>query len=153
LLMGNRNNKIFASKNVRLFIVPAMLAFLLISELEAMIVLLKYNNLGFAISATKYSSFLYSLSVIFAFLLVRKTIKHWPKFLIALGNYSFGIYLIHMFILARIAGVVQKTNIIYSFQPLYQFIVVLVTVLISFALISITRKLLPKSFCSKVLGF
>jgi len=150
LLAGERGGKVFTPQKMRLFILPAILASLLISELEGMILLLRYDNLGFA---TKYSSLLYSTSIIFGFLFLREYFRHWPKFLVSIGNYSFGIYLIHMFILGRVANVFQKINIIYTFQPLYQFIVALITISICFVLISITRKLLPKSFCRKVLGF
>jgi len=158
LLIGSRDNKIFVPKSMRFFILPAILVFLLLSELEGMIILSKYDNLNFAISSTKYSSILYSVCIIIGFLFVRERLRYWPKFLVTMGNCSFGIYLIHVPVLNRIINVVQKTNIIYSFQPLYQFtavliIVVLITISICFVLISITRKLLPKSFCSKVLGF
>jgi len=153
LLIGNRDNKILAPKNTRLFILPAILVTLLISELEGMILLLKYENLSFAVTPVKYSSFLYSVCIILGFLFVRERFKHWPKLLVTLGNYSFGIYLIHMPVLDRVVSVVKKSNVIYSFQPLYQFIVVLIAISICFVLISTARKLLPQSFCSKVLGF
>ena len=150
LLLGSGNRKIFVPENIRSFILPAILASLLISELEWIILLLKYDNLGFT---TKYSSLLYSASIIFGFIFLRERFRHWPKFLVSIGNYSFGIYLIHVFIIGMVANIFQKINIIYSFQPLYQFIVASITISICFVLISITRKLLPKSFCRKVLGF
>lgn len=153
LLLGSGDRKIFVPENIRSFILPAIFVSLSISETEGAIILSKYNNLGFAAHALKYSSFLYSVCIIFGFLLLRERFRHWPKFLVLIGNYSFGIYLIHVFIIGRVANIFQKINIIYSFQALYQFIVVLITISICFVLISITRKLLPKSFCRKVLGF
>ncbi len=153
LLLGSGDRKIFVPENIRSFILPAIFVSLSISEMEGAIILSKYNNLGFAAHALKYSSFLYSVCIIFGFLLLRERFRHWPKFLVSIGNYSFGIYLIHLFILGRVANIFQKINIIYSFQPLYEFIVAPITILICFVLISITRKLLPKSFCRKVLGF
>lgn len=152
LLMGSCDDKTFAAKNMRSFILPALLVSLLASELEGMILLLKYDNLSFAVSAVKYSSFLYSVCIILGFFLVRERIRYWPKSLVSIGNYSFGIYLIHFFILGRVANIFQKVNI-YSFQPLYQFIVVSITISICLALISTTRMLLPKPFCRKVFGF
>lgn len=153
LLMGNRGNKIFVPKNMRLFILPAILISLLISELEGFILLTEYDNPMFAISPIKYSSMLYSVCIILGFLFVKDRVKYWPKFLVAIGNYSFGIYLIHIFVLNKVIEIVQKSNIIFSLQPLCQLIIVLATVSICFVLISITRKLLPKSFCRRVLGF
>ena len=153
LLAGERNNNIFASKNTRLFILPGILVCLLLCELEGTIILWKYENLSFAISAIKYSSLLYSVCIITGFLLLRERFRNWPKILVTIGNYSFGIYLIHMIVLRNVASVVRKSSLIYYFQPLYQFIVVLITILICFVVIGITRKLLGKSLCRKLLGF
>ena len=153
LFIGSRADKTFAPPKMRSFILPAVLICLLLSELEGMILLLKYDNLGFAVTAIKYSSFLYSACVISTFLLVRERIEHWPKFLVKVGEYSFGIYLMHMLVLNQVANLVQKNSTIYSFQPLCHFIVVTLTMLTCFVIIDITRRLLPKSFCVKVLGF
>lgn len=153
LLVGSSDNKIFAAKKVRLFILPAILICLLISELEGMILLSKYNNLEFAITAIKYSSFLYSACVIFTFLFVRGRVEYWPKSLVKVGECSFGIYLMHMLVLNQVANLVQKSSTIYSFQPLYQFIAITLTMLIGLVIIGIARRLLPKPFCVKVLGF
>ncbi len=154
LLVGNHDNKKrFMPENMRLIILPAILVSLLISAMESMFLLSKYGRSYFAISPTKYSPFLYSGCIIFGFLFVRKRIKCWPKFLVRIGGYSFGIYFIHIFILHHVADVIQKTNIICSFWPLHQVTVISITIAICFALISITRKLLPKSFCTRILGF
>jgi surface polysaccharide O-acyltransferase-like enzyme len=153
LLTGNRNNKIFAPKNAHIFILPAILICLLLSGLEASILLSKYDNWYFAIAPVKYSSLLYSVCIIFGFLFVRECFSYWPKLLVTIGYCSFGIYLIHIPVLNQIANLVQKSSTIYSFQPLYQFIVVTLTILTCFVIIGITRRLLPKPFCVKVLGF
>ena len=158
LLTGGRDNKTLAPKSMRNFILPATLFFMLLSELEGMFILTKYDNLDFAASSTKYSSILYSASIIFGFLFARERFRNWPKFLVTVGRHSFGIYLIHSFILTIVFRIFQQHNIIYSFQPLYQSTPVLIaavaiTVSICVALISITRKLIPRSFCAKILGF
>ncbi len=153
LLIGNRDNKIFIPKNMHIFILPAILVCLLISGLEASVLLSKYDDRHFAVASMKYSSFLYSVCVILGFLLAREHFNHWPKFLVTLGSCSFGIYLIHMIVLTGVVNIVQKSNIIYSLQPLYKLAVVFITISLCFVVISITRKLLPKSFCRKVLGF
>jgi len=153
LLIGSRDDKTFAPKNMRFFILPVLLVCLLASELEGMILLLKYDNLDFAVSAVKYSSFLYSICIITAFLHLRKRLSHRPESLVTIGNYSFGIYLIHIPVLNQAANLVQKSSTIYSFPPLYQFIGVTLTILTCSVIIGITRRLLPKPFCVKVLGF
>jgi len=153
LLVGNWDNKAIVRKNRWLLIFPAILVCLLILELEGLIILSKYDNLKFTISPMRYPLVLYSICIIFGFLYMRERFRYWPKFLVAIGNYSYGIYLIHILILGKVVSIVQKANIIYSLQPLYQFIVVLITVSTCFALIAITRKLLPKPFCRRVLGF
>jgi surface polysaccharide O-acyltransferase-like enzyme len=153
LLTGSGDYKTFVPKNMRFFILPALLVSLLASELEGMILLLKYDNLDFAVSSTKYSSFFYSVCIILGFLFVRERIRYWPKSLVSIGHYSFGIYLMHVPVLNQVTSLVQKSSTIYSFQPLYQFIVVTLTILICLVIINITRRLLPTSFCVKVLGF
>ncbi len=153
LLMGTRRNKIIDAKNIHIFILPAALVSLLLSEIEAMVLLSKYNNLYLAISPVKYSTFLYSVCIIIVFLHVRRRLKYQPKLLATIGNYSFGLYLIHVPVLNQVVNLVQKSSTIYSFQPLYQFVVVTLTILICLVIINITRRLLPTSFCVKVLGF
>lgn len=153
LLVGSSDSKKFATKKVRFFILPAVLVCLLISAQETSILLSRYNDSYFAIAPVKYSSFLYSVCIIIAFLHIRKRLSPRPKFLAALGYYSFGIYLIHIPILNQVANLIQKSSTIYSFQSLYQLTVVLITIAICFILIDVARKLLPESFCRKVLGF
>lgn len=152
LLVGRSNNKIFAAKKVRFFILPALLVCLLISELEGTIILSKYGNFDFAAHALKYSTFMYSACIIFAFLFIREHFHRWPKLLVTIGYHSFGIYLIHVPVLTRVVRVLKETKI-YSFPALYQLVVGLITISLCFLLISITRKLLPKPFCHKVFGF
>lgn len=153
LFVGDRYKEILTTKKMRLCILSAILVSGLISVLEAAIILLKYDNPNFAASAAKYSSFLYSVCVIFGFLFGREYFRHLPRLLSTIGCYSFGIYLIHVIILGRVVDVFQKFNVIYSFQPLYQLTLVVVTISICLALISTTRKLLPEPVCSKILGF
>ena len=153
LLAGGGDDREISLKNVRPFILPAILAGALVSELEGFVILSKFDNIFFAVSATKYSSFLYSVFVILGFLVLREHIGHWPKFLVVMGRCSFGIYLIHIIILTRVAGLIRHIGIIYLFQPVYQLIIVSLTLLICLLFIVAARRLLPESFCRKVLGF
>ncbi len=147
------NNREISLRGMRPLILPALVICFLISVLEGVILLTKYDNLNFAISPTKYSSILFSVCVILCFLSIRERLRCYPKFLVTLGNYSFGIYLVHMIILKPVAGLLQRSDIVYSLQPLYQLLLVFVTMSICVLVISISRRLLPKFFCSKILGF
>ncbi len=153
LLARTGDNRILPRKNTGSFILSFILFCVLLAELEGAALLLKYDNLPFAIKATKYSSALYSIGIILGFLFIRERFGRWPKILVTLGNYSFGIYLIHMIFLSSLADVIQKNTAIYSFQPLFQLIIILIPILICSVLIGITRRLLPKSFCRNILGF
>jgi peptidoglycan/LPS O-acetylase OafA/YrhL len=152
LLAGGSDSKVFTTKKGRLFILLALVICLLISELEGMIILSKCGNLDFAAHALKYSTFMYSACVIFSFLSIRECFHHWPKLLVTIGKYSFGVYLIHIPVLTCVIGVLKGTKI-YSSPVPYQLVVGLITLTICLVLIGITRKLLPESFCHKVLGF
>lgn len=153
LLIGaNRDTTVF-SKNTRLFVLPAAIVCLLMSEIEATILVSKCNNLPFAISPVKYSTFSYSICVIAAFLIARERISRWPKFLVSCGNYSFGIYLIHLPVLNQVAELVRRYETIYSFQPLYQVTITVLTLSFCLVVIGVAQAVLPKTFCVKILGF
>ena len=153
LLIGTCIDRLFFFKKLRSLILPSILISILVSEMEGFAILSRFNDTFFAVSATKYSSFLYSVFMILGFLVLRERIGHWPKFLVVMGRYSFGIYLIHIIILTRVAGLIRHVGIIYLFQPAYQFITVLLTLVICLLFIVVARRLLPESFCGKVLGF
>jgi surface polysaccharide O-acyltransferase-like enzyme len=152
LLVGSDDNEGFVLQNFHFLILFAVLVSLAVSWLEA-IAISYYDNWLRAICALKYSSFVYSTCIIFGFLALRERLKRWPKVLIALGNYSFGIYLIHMIFIRGIAKVIRRIDAVYSFQVLNQFIVVLITLITCCVLITAAQRLLPKPFYKKVLGF
>jgi probable poly-beta-1,6-N-acetyl-D-glucosamine export protein len=153
LLVGRRTSEVFPPKKIRSLILPGLLISILFSEIEGLTILSKVNDPFFASAITKYSSFLYSVFVILCFLVFKERISRWPELLVTLGRYSFGIYLIHTPVLNQVAYLVRKSSAIHSFQSLYQLTVVLITISICFVMINVTRKLLPESFCGKVLGF
>ena len=153
LLAGTSDNITFNLRRLRFFIIPAIAVFLLASQLEAIILLSSYGDLYVAVSPVKFSSFFYSISLILGFLFVRERFENWPKLLTTIGRYSFGIYLVHISILKQAIKFFQNFSVINSFQPLYQLTLVVVTTAICLVLIGATRKLLPKTFCVKILGF
>jgi fucose 4-O-acetylase-like acetyltransferase len=153
LFVRGRYDRVPTARKVRLGILFAILLSWLLSGLEASIVLSRYDKMSFAVFFVKYSTLLYSLCVILGFLVGREYFGRLPKVFGAIGQYSFGIYLINVIILGWVADIFQRFSVIHSFQPLYQFVLVAATVLICLVLISATRKLLPEFFCSRILGF
>jgi membrane-bound acyltransferase YfiQ involved in biofilm formation len=153
LLIGSRDSEEFIPRNMHKFILPAILVALVISVVEVITILSKYDDWHTAICAIKYSSFIYSTCIIFGFLVLRERLRSWPRFLVVLGDYSFGIYLIHMIILRGIVRIMPKVNTIHHLQVLYELMIVLITLTMCYVLIAITRKILPKPFYGRVLGF
>ncbi|HIJ71375.1 MAG TPA: acyltransferase [Planctomycetes bacterium] len=153
LWMGNREEEIIVRPVMRSAVLPVILIPLVISMLEAMFMVARYDNWKLAICALKYSSFLYSGGVIIGFWIIRNHVESWPGWLLALGECSFGIYLMHKIPLRMIARIIPETGVIYHHQFLYQLIVVVTTLGICCVVICVTRKLLPKVFYRGVLGF
>jgi surface polysaccharide O-acyltransferase-like enzyme len=152
LFMSGRDGELPAAAKVRSCILPGILISWFISAIEATVIL-SYGRPDFAVFGTKYSSLLYSIGVILGFLSARGIFSRLPGLLHKIGRYSFGIYLIHVMVLGQVVRFFQEIGVVPSFQPLYQLTLVVLTTLICFVIITICRKLLPVSFCSKVLGF
>ena len=153
LWAANKNNPICLGSKTRCFIIPALLISILISQLEAGVLLLGNDHLSAAATQLKFSSFFYAACVIASFLCIKDRVKKWPTMLVTIGHYSFGIFLIHMMVLGGVFRMTQKINVIYSFQPAYQVMIVGATLLICCCLIGIARKIFGKSLCRNVLGF
>jgi peptidoglycan/LPS O-acetylase OafA/YrhL len=153
LFVGSRGDEASEAPKVRFWILPAILVSLLGTLLETAIIYSRYNNPYFAVSPTKYSTLLYSVCVIFGFIYWRKSFGRLPRLISTIGHYSLGIYLIHVIILSQIVRFFQEMRAISSFQPLYQLILIVLTTSICFVIISVSRKLLPAFFYSKVFGF
>lgn len=104
-------------------------------------------------SQIKFSSFLYSIAIINLFTVLRKKEWKYPSFLVFLGQASFGIYLIHELFRGRISYRLSNIENLYAIQPLFQFIVVVATIVCCLIVIEIARRLLGKSNATKYLGF
>lgn len=145
------------SNHTATLIVISIIFALAMSLFEAKIVFTKYNNLEFATSAVKFSSFLYSGCFITGFLYIRQKVSKWPNLLISLGNYSFGIYLIHIPVLWVLVDFLKDTifreGINYIMQPVFQLIVVFMTIIICCVFIFTSKKILPTNIHNTLLGF
>jgi len=153
LFMANRHSEVNLRGKMPLYVLSAVVLSFFVSVVEVMVILAMNVNHSFATYTVKYSSLLYSVCVIFAFLVNREYFRHLPKLVSTMGRYSFGIYLIHVIILGWIVKIFGKVDATSSFQPLYQLVLVVVTLSICLFLIGTARKLLPQLFCSRVLGF
>jgi probable poly-beta-1,6-N-acetyl-D-glucosamine export protein len=154
-LMHRTGGKIFDKKDSYI-IMSGVIAGIIFSIFEAKILLLKYDNLEFAVSALKFSSFIYSISIIFAFMYLREFIKEWPQFLVRIGDRSFGIYLIHAPLIYIAAGIIRNIyflNLLHPFQLTYSFFIAIISLSISYMSITICQKVFSDSFCKKILGF
>ncbi len=131
-----RNNVIKLSNSVLIFLLISGLAFSLI---ETYILYYKFHDIVESVTALKISSFVYSVFII---LLAfknsdKKCIK--AKYVVCIGEISFGIYLSHMFFMDRINSLILKTlPILKERALLYQFILIALTLscCILFALIA-----------------
>lgn len=153
LWVGYRKDKTYFSRKIEYLIFSAIFFSLLISEVETIYLLIKYPGQLFSAYALKYSSFVYSACVILGFLAIRDQVTYWPNLLVVIGRYSFGIFLIHMPVIMIVATIIQKIGNFSSYQVLYQPAVASISLFICCIFIAFIQKLLPKSFCEKVLGF
>ncbi|WP_392532503.1 acyltransferase [Nostoc sp. C117] len=104
-------------------------------------------------SQIKISSILCSFCLILFFLGLRKSVEYWPKVLVILGEFSFGIYLSHMLVLELINKLTSKIQIIYNFNLLCIFIATISTIFICYTIIYITRKIIGIDISQRYLGF
>jgi len=148
LAVPTRKKRLF-----RPFILYALLVSALFVSLEATTLIINFSNSLFLTSTTKFSVLLYSVCVIFGFLFCREYFERLPKLFGTMGRYSFGIYLIHIFILGWVVEMLNKLELIPSFQPLRQCILVVTTLFICVILISIVRRLLPRYVYGNIMGF
>ena len=137
----------------RPFVLYALLVSLLISMMETTSILSKFENPYFAAFPTTYSALLYSICVIIGFIFYREYFERFPRLFCKIGRYSFGIYLIHIFILSGIVWTLNSLGLLCSFQPLRQLVLVLATLLVSFVLIALARKVLPVLIYDRIMGF
>lgn len=124
------------------------------SILESYEIYMLTKIFDFASSPVKISSHLYSISIIIImYIFINKNIRA-PAFLISIGKASFGIYLIHMFIMKFSSIIIQKS--LYSYNQIFTFILlVLSTLLLSYGVILFINKLsikIPKLRLKYIFG-
>jgi peptidoglycan/LPS O-acetylase OafA/YrhL len=115
--------------------------------LESAFILKTTEMIVFAASMVKYSTIIFTVSL--CILLMNSYQKINSNIVVKFGEYSFGIYLLHI--------PIKKYLIEYPFHvmgfngPLYQPIVVIITLFVTFSMVWILNKSLPERIC-KLLG-
>ncbi len=126
------------------------LVFLALSMVEGMI-LIGQGYFEFGISDVKFSCFGYSFMVLLLMFRLRDT--WWPRVLVLLGDYAFGIFFVHGIILRNLMGKLKGVTFIYEFQPAFQFLATGVTLVITCGIIYATRKAIGTERARSYLGF
>lgn len=150
ILMRNNLIKIDWSITTRmLFVIIAII----LSMAEANLFINYGYDSNFASSQITVTSFLYSLSLIILFNSSNTHSETYCKTLVKVGNYSFGIYFIHIFYLSLI----HKVPFTHTFSDLpqfllYQFLVGVITIILSYFTVHIATKLLGSRLI-RYLGF
>lgn len=148
----NKMSHLFAnstSRTIPLLIVSCML---ILAIIESFFLASVYGKESGADSAVKFSSFLYSASFISFFILNKKYIHTFPACLITIGKYSFGIYLIHELFRGQISSLLSSCSL-FNYQPIFQFIVVALTLSSCLLFITLVNRILSQAFSTKYLGF
>lgn len=149
-----------------------VLGALILSLIEGYILLHLGMTMAFASSQIKFSSFIYSISIINLILVLKaKGIKVKQGFITKnglitkdgiitknglitkIGNYSYGIFYVHLFWLVIIGKLTEHIPYIHSILPVYELIQISITLALSVLSIIVTRKIIGKKLASKYFGF
>lgn len=105
-----------------------------------------------AVSGISPVEVVYSCSVIALMLMLAQS--RWaPGWLVWLGRYSFGIYLIHMLFVVLAVVLFRQVDGLWRLHPVYHAAVATTALASSLALIAGVRRVVPAGFCQKYLGF
>jgi hypothetical protein len=101
----------------------------------------------------KISSMIFAYTVIVLFILLREKVGSWPKTFSFLGEYSFGIFLIHEIFRGPISNALSAIPSLYSIQPLFHLTVAVITILTCLLIIHASQRLLGRKVAATYLGF
>ena len=130
----------------------ASLFFLIVSIFHTLYLAEKYNNTGNAITAIKSTSFLFSITFILLLYKLKDSFVY-NKAFVKLGELSFGIYFMHMFVLQIIMSAFspffsngQNANILVQ-------LVIVISVILVCTIFGICLRKINKAAAAKYLGF
>lgn len=144
---------IFKRNHIRNSIVLCVLG-LMISIAEGYLLIALGATDGFASSQIKVASFLYVFAIINLLLVVKPYMENikieWLK---NIGDRSYGIYYIHMIWIMISNKILLLMPLIDRVLPIYQFIQLIIVVVLSYICIGFTKKVIGDKLSSKYLGF
>ena len=146
LYLGSEGNICISNK----WLIIGIIVSYTLSCVESYYLFSQFSQAGDAVTAVKPTSFLYSLFIITFLFKNVDLIK--ISFLKYLGEISFGIYLIHVIILQFAIRALQGVSFTFSVQPLHQFGLVFLTILISCVIIVMAKMLFNRKVL-KIVGF
>lgn len=126
------------------------LAGLALSCLEGFVLFAHFGGGGGTLQPIKLSSMLYALVVCELVLALRGKVE-FPSWLCWIGSVSFGIYLLHELVRSRIAGPLREIPALYDVQPLFQGLVVTLTIIACVIVIALSRRVLG-GLSQRILG-
>ncbi len=141
-------------KNLKYLIKPKYLPILItlfLSAAEAFLLNSIFKNYNISVAQLQISNIVYSLAVANLVLHLINSEKHYFEIITKIGDYSYGIYYMHMLVIAVISKLLsiisQNINIL-----LYQTVTVSITIFICFTAIKISNRFLPEKL-NKIIGF
>ena len=147
LYLGSKKRKLLSNQ----LLISLIVIFYILSCVETYLLYISFNQIDHAVTAVKASSFLFSLALIAYFFKNIDFISN--KILKNIGEVSFGIYLVHMFIIIFISKVLLDYPFdIQNFQPIYQLIITIITISFAYLLIMISKKFISIKWI-QFLGF
>ena len=147
LYLGSQKEVAISNK----LLIALVVIFYILSCLESYFLYSLFENGGLAATAMKPSSFLFAL---FLIILLFKNIDFYKSDTLEyLGKISFGVYLIHVFLLKITPPLIRNFfPSLEEIQILYQPILFLITLLSCIAIILIGKKILPTNIIH-IIGF
>jgi len=146
---GLNYENITSKFRTKMIVLCCLVVALVFSVFEAYKIMDITGSFNFAISQIKLSSFIYSLFLIVLMMKLRRDMKE-NSIMVIIGNYSFGIYLVHVFILnfIKLMPAFTGQKFLLAVFPLR----VILTLFISLAIVIAANKILPKKIV-KIIGF
>ena len=150
--LGLMADRIRLRVSTALLVVGVIASFLLALG-ESQYLLSLTGIIGFSTSTIRLGSLLYSVSIILLGLSLNRSNASSVRLWVLVGRYSFGIYFVHMLMLNIADHGLRKITLLYALQPAYIVLLALITLVASYGIIAISRRLLPRELLKTVLAF
>jgi fucose 4-O-acetylase-like acetyltransferase len=111
----------------------------------------QHVGVEFATSIVRFPVMAYSAAMVL--LMFKLHNRTWPRVFAVLGQYTFGIFFIHMFLLRVLDKELQRIHWLYLCQPIYQFLMIGLVLGLCWLAITSVRRVIGKDRASKYLGF